>query len=89
MIKSTTVLIALAVLSTLLIFMPNQTEAGYCRELCLKHGYLYGIQKYAHCVCLERDKRNSTSTAAAVEVRNTHTGRRKNSVQNFLFAKFY
>ncbi|CAF1312708.1 unnamed protein product [Rotaria sp. Silwood1] len=36
MTKSWTVLIVLAVLLTLLVFMPYQTEAGYCHQLCLK-----------------------------------------------------
>ncbi|CAF3468125.1 unnamed protein product [Rotaria socialis] len=87
MTKSATELIALAVLSTLLVFMPDQTEAGYCRQLCLKHGYLHGIQIYARCLCchkMERDKRNSTSTAAAaaVEVWNAHTGHLHIPVKN-------
>ncbi|CAF0995069.1 unnamed protein product [Adineta steineri] len=67
MVKSRTVLIALAILLTLLVFVPNDTEAiSYCARRCLERGYPRGIQRGARCFCshkIERGKRDATSAA--------------------------
>ena len=69
MTKSMTLFIALVVLSTLLVFMPDQTEASYCSQLCLKSGFPHGNQIRARCLCYHKMGHYKRDTASAtVEV---------------------
>jgi hypothetical protein len=54
--KSMILVLAVGILSSLLVFMPESTEAGCgCNQWCWDHGWTWGICGDGHtCICYNR-----------------------------------
>jgi hypothetical protein len=68
--KSIIVVMAVGLLSSLLIFMLESTEAGCgCNQWCSDHGYTWGICGDGHtCICYNPRERRRRSAADDDEV---------------------